>query len=68
MLPVIKVVIAIEIELLVLGLIFPEGGVVDSFEGFGLVLKALNDVILLLEQHVELLKLLVDGEQVGPEH
>ena len=49
MLPVIKVVIAIEIELFVLGLIFPEGGVVDSFEGFGLVLKALNDVILLLE-------------------
>lgn len=49
-------------------MILPKGGAVNCFKGFGLVLEALNDVVLFLEQHIELFEFLVDGKQVGSEH
>lgn len=63
--PIVKIVFVVEVEFLVLGLILPKDGVINCLIGFRFVLEALNDVILFLEQHVELFKFLVDGEQVG---
>lgn len=59
-LPIVEIVIAIEVQLLVLGLVFLEGRVVNHLKGLRLVLQALNDVILFLEEHIEFLKFLVD--------